>query len=47
MLRRIVGLQHSRLRLVGLGEGVAALLAHALHLADLPDGLLELFHTID
>jgi hypothetical protein len=42
---RVVGLQDARLRLVCLGEGVATLLAHALHLPDLADGFLELFHS--
>ena len=28
-----------------MGESVAALLAHALHLANLADGLLELLHA--
>ena len=45
MPRRVVGLEHARLRLVGLREGVAALLAHPLHLADLADRLLELLHA--
>ena len=43
--RRVVGLEDARLALVGLAEGVAALLAHALHLAHLADGLLELLHA--
>lgn len=46
VLRRVVRLQHPGLRLVGLREGVAALLAHALHLPDLADRLLELLHPV-
>ena len=46
MLCRIVSLEHAGLRLVGLREGVTALFAHALDLADLADGLLELFHAV-
>ena len=46
LFRRIVSLQHARLTLVRLREGVAALLAHALDLADLANGLLELFHSV-
>ena len=30
-----------------MGESVAALLAHALYLADFSDSLLELFHPVD
>jgi len=44
VLRGIVSLQNTSLGLVCLGEGVTALFAHALHLAHLPDGLLELLH---
>lgn len=44
MLRGIVRLEYARLRLVCLREGIATLLAHALHLPDLPDRLLELLH---
>ena len=46
LLRRIVSLQHARLTLVRLRESVAALLAHALDLADLANGLLKLFHSV-
>jgi hypothetical protein len=46
MLRRVVGLQDPRLRLVGLGEGIAALFAHALDLTDFANGFLELFHSV-
>jgi len=44
MLGGVIRLKHARLALVGRREGVAALLAHSLHLTDLPDGLLELLH---
>lgn len=46
MLRRIIRLQHPGLRLIGLRKGIPALLAHALHLPNLTDGLLELLHAI-
>lgn len=46
VLGRVVRLQHARLALVGLRKGVAALLAHALDLADFADGFLELLHSI-
>lgn len=42
--RRIVRLQHPRLTLVRLTEGITPLLPHALHLPHLPDRFLELFH---
>ena len=45
VLGRVVRLEYARLTLVGLGEGVAALLAHALDLPDLADGFLELLHS--
>ena len=45
MFRRVVGLEHARLTLVGLGEGVATLLTHTLNLPNLPNGLLELLHS--
>lgn len=42
----IVSIENTHLAaIVGLGEGVAALLAHALDLADLPDRFLELLHA--
>lgn len=45
-LGSIVGIQNTHLAtIISLREGVTALLAHALDLPDLPDGLLELFHT--
>jgi hypothetical protein len=43
--RCVIRLQDSRLRLISLREGIAALLAHTLHLADFANSLLELFHT--
>jgi len=46
VLGGVVRLQDPGLRLVGLREGVPALLAHALHLPDLADGLLELLHAV-
>jgi len=42
----IVGVQNTHLTtIVCLGEGVTALFAHTLDLANLPDSLLELFHA--
>lgn len=46
MSRRVVRVYHARLALVRLREGVAALLPHALHLANLSDRLLELLHPV-
>lgn len=43
--RRIIRLQHPRLTLIRLREGIATLLPHTLHLSDLADRLLELLHT--
>lgn len=43
--RGIISLQHAILALVRLTEGIAPLFPHALHLADLADGLLELLHA--
>jgi hypothetical protein len=47
LFRRIVRLQHARLTLVCLRESVAALFAHALDLADLANGFLELLHSTE
>ena len=44
-LRSIISPQHTSLRLIGLRESIATLFAHALHLADFTDCLLELFHS--
>lgn len=42
----IVSIENTHLAaIVGLGEGVSALLAHALDLANLADGFLELLHA--
>jgi hypothetical protein len=46
MLSGIVRLQYARLGLVCLREGIAALLAHALHLPDFSNCLLELLHPV-
>lgn len=43
----VVSLEYASLRLVGLGEGVSALFAHALDLSDFSDGLLELLHSVN
>ena len=43
--RGIISLQDAILALVRLTEGIPPLLAHALHLPDLADGLLELLHA--
>ena len=45
LARGVVSLQDAILALVRLAEGVAPLLAHALHLADFADRLLELLHA--
>ena len=41
----IISLQHAALALVCRTKRIAPLLAHALHLPNLPDGLLELLHA--
>lgn len=46
VLRRVVRLQDARLTLICLRKGISALLAHALHLANLADRLLELLHPV-
>lgn len=44
--RGIVSLQNSRLRFIRLRESITTLFAHALYLANLADGLLELLHPV-